>query len=108
MGDFVANRPPQAPRADFVHSMSGGRSIRPAGLSQLGYACFWENGGGKIGLAEPVSASSEQLDIVSAAGSGGGVDDARSSSRSEDLNNAENFGRAGSSTEFSLLPFLDL
>lgn len=29
-------------------SLPGGRSPRPAGLAQLGYACFWPNGGGKI------------------------------------------------------------
>lgn len=38
-------------------SVTGGRSSRPGGLSQLGYACFWPNGGGQIesggGGAEP-------------------------------------------------------
>ena len=27
-------------------SQSGGRSIRPAGMAQMGYACFWPQGGG--------------------------------------------------------------
>jgi hypothetical protein len=31
-----------------------GRSTRPAGLSQLGYACFWPNGGGlREGMIHP-------------------------------------------------------
>lgn len=29
-------------------SLPGGRSPRPAGIAQLGYACFWPNGGGSI------------------------------------------------------------
>eukprot|EP00980_Cylindrotheca_fusiformis_P028394 scaffold22596_cov131-Cylindrotheca_fusiformis.AAC.23 len=29
-------------------SLPGGRSPRPAGIAQLGYACFWPNGGGVI------------------------------------------------------------
>jgi len=29
------------------------QSSRPAGLSQLGYACFWPNGGGGIGQKKP-------------------------------------------------------
>lgn len=29
-------------------SLPGGRSPRPAGIAQLGYACFWPNGGGLI------------------------------------------------------------
>jgi hypothetical protein len=29
-----------------------GRSQRPAGLSQLGYACFWPDGGGRIGQSD--------------------------------------------------------
>ncbi len=52
--------PPLGQRAEVVNSgpgsassssssLSGGRSSRPAGLSQLGYACFWPNGGGRIG-----------------------------------------------------------
>lgn len=32
---------------------SQGRTERPAGLSQLGYACFWPNGGGRVGHVEP-------------------------------------------------------
>mmetsp|Transcript_14344 Transcript_14344/g.21189 ORF Transcript_14344/g.21189 Transcript_14344/m.21189 type:complete len:655 (+) Transcript_14344:125-2089(+) len=36
---------PSPPRAEMVSSLSG-RSARPGGLSQLGYACFWPNGGG--------------------------------------------------------------
>eukprot|EP00977_Amphora_coffeiformis_P006688 scaffold1463_cov76-Amphora_coffeaeformis.AAC.1 len=26
--------------------MEGGRSGRPAGIAQMGYACFWPQGGG--------------------------------------------------------------
>ena len=47
---FRENRPSE--RADFVRATHG-RTSKPAGLSQLGYACFWPNGGGKVGLAEP-------------------------------------------------------
>jgi len=36
---------PTRPRADFVSSHPA-RSSKPGGLSQLGYACFWPNGGG--------------------------------------------------------------
>lgn len=32
-------------RAEMV-SLPGGRSPRPAGIAQMGYACFWPNGGG--------------------------------------------------------------
>jgi hypothetical protein len=32
-------------QAEMV-SVPGGRSTRPAGIAQLGYACFWPNGGG--------------------------------------------------------------
>jgi len=35
-------RPP--PETSFVSK--GKRSSRPGGLSQMGYACFWPNGGG--------------------------------------------------------------
>jgi len=38
--------------ADFA---SQGRTERPAGLSQLGYACFWPNGGGRVGHVVPLS-----------------------------------------------------
>jgi len=35
--------------AKTVSTMSpSGRSSRPGGISQLGYACFWPDGGGKI------------------------------------------------------------
>ena len=47
----------------MVHATHG-RSSRPAGLSQLGYACFWPKGGGKIGHAEPVSTSDEVIEKV--------------------------------------------
>ena len=30
----------------MVSTLPGGRSPRPAGMAQLGYACFWPNGGG--------------------------------------------------------------
>ena len=32
-------------KAEMV-SLPGGRSPRPAGIAQIGYACFWPNGGG--------------------------------------------------------------
>lgn len=59
--DYVQSRPYQPHRADFVNDTHGGRTTRPAGLAQLGYACFWEDGGGKVGLAEPVSSSMENI-----------------------------------------------
>lgn len=52
----VAQFKPSSPRekVDIVNSQ--GRTMRPAGLSQLGYACFWPKGGGKVGhTAENVS-----------------------------------------------------
>jgi hypothetical protein len=33
---------------EMVGSMPGGRTARPAGLSNLGFACFWPNGGGLV------------------------------------------------------------
>ncbi len=45
--------------AAFVNSNSSnhhgpsGQSSRPAGLSQLGYACFWPEGGGHVGHKAP-------------------------------------------------------
>ena len=42
--------------AEMVSSLPGGRSPRPAGMAQLGYACFWPNGGGiKEGGVKPSS-----------------------------------------------------
>jgi hypothetical protein len=32
----------------MVSNLPPGRSPRPAGMAQLGYACFWPNGGGRI------------------------------------------------------------
>lgn len=57
---YIENRPPQQDRIDFVHSTQG-RSPRPAGLSQLGYCCFWPSGGGKVGHVEPVSSSTGEI-----------------------------------------------
>ncbi|KAL3907485.1 MAG: hypothetical protein SGILL_008854 [Bacillariaceae sp.] len=34
--------------AEMVSTMPPGRSPRPAGMAQLGYACFWPKGGGNI------------------------------------------------------------
>lgn len=34
--------------AEMVSTMPPGRSPRPGGIAQLGYACFWPNGGGNI------------------------------------------------------------
>jgi hypothetical protein len=40
-------------RTEMVGSVSG-RSGKPAGLSQMGYACFWPDGGGlREGLIHP-------------------------------------------------------
>ena len=33
-------------QADMASSLPGGRSPRPGGLSQMGYAAFWPKGGG--------------------------------------------------------------
>jgi hypothetical protein len=33
-------------QAEMVSTLPPGRSPRPAGMAQLGYACFWPNGGG--------------------------------------------------------------
>lgn len=33
-------------QAELVSTLPPGRSFRPAGMAQLGYACFWPNGGG--------------------------------------------------------------
>lgn len=35
-------------RAEMVSSVPPGRSRRPGGMAQLGYACFWPNGGGSV------------------------------------------------------------
>lgn len=32
--------------AEMVSTLPNGRSPRPAGIAQLGYACFWPEGGG--------------------------------------------------------------
>jgi len=46
----------QVERAEMVGSASG-RSCKPGGLSQMGYACFWPNGGGlREGLIHPAHA----------------------------------------------------
>jgi hypothetical protein len=47
-------------QAEMV-SLPGGQSPRPAGIAQLGYACFWPNGGGlQEGASEQQFASPEQ------------------------------------------------
>ena len=35
-------------RAEMVSSVPPGRSRRPGGMAQLGYACYWPNGGGSV------------------------------------------------------------
>ena len=35
-------------QAEMVSTMPPGRSPRPGGMAQLGYACFWPKGGGNI------------------------------------------------------------
>ncbi len=39
-------------------SMPAGRSSRPGGFAQIGYACFWPNGGGKEDQPEASSVES--------------------------------------------------
>ena len=48
----------------MVSTLPGGRSPRPAGIAQLGYACFWPNGGGLIegGQIPKVAANSLEND----------------------------------------------
>jgi hypothetical protein len=47
-------------QAEMV-SLPGGRSPRPAGIAQMGYACFWPNGGGLMeGALEQQRAPPEQ------------------------------------------------
>ena len=46
-------------RAEMV-SLPGGRSPRPAGIAQMGYACFWPNGGGLMEGSEQQRSPSEQ------------------------------------------------
>ena len=95
--DFIENRPPQQARADFVHATRGGRSTRPAGLSQLVYACFWANGGGKVGLAEPVSSSTEKKTTTT-----------RSSEGFDNADSVEKSPLPSFLEKSPLLPFLDL
>eukprot|EP00529_Nitzschia_sp_RCC80_P016500 CAMPEP_0113514934 /NCGR_PEP_ID=MMETSP0014_2-20120614/40673_1 /TAXON_ID=2857 /ORGANISM="Nitzschia sp." /LENGTH=649 /DNA_ID=CAMNT_0000411463 /DNA_START=338 /DNA_END=2287 /DNA_ORIENTATION=- /assembly_acc=CAM_ASM_000159 len=35
-------------KAEMVSSVPPGRSRRPGGMAQLGYACYWPNGGGSV------------------------------------------------------------
>jgi hypothetical protein len=35
-------------QAEMVSGVPPGRSRRPGGMAQLGYACFWPNGGGSV------------------------------------------------------------
>jgi len=50
--------------AEMVSSPSG-RSSRPAGIAQLGYACFWPKGGGKVeGAPRPIADPNEDNGIV--------------------------------------------
>jgi hypothetical protein len=49
--------------AEMVSTLPGGRSPRPAGIAQLGYACFWPNGGGLVeGGQIPKTASPQNED----------------------------------------------
>ena len=52
-----AIQPP--PPTTFTSTLKG-RSVRPGGLSQLGYACFWPEGGGLT--EERVDGASEAED----------------------------------------------
>ena len=46
--------------AEMVSSPSG-RSSRPAGIAQLGYACFWPKGGGTVeGAPKPLVDRNEE------------------------------------------------
>lgn len=61
---FISQRPSDTSRSDVLHPHSG-RSQRPAGLSQLGYACFWPDGGGRVGHPEPIPQPVEISDDAS-------------------------------------------
>ena len=53
----------------MVSTLPGGRSPRPAGMAQLGYACFWPNGGGiKEGGVKPPSLQSSDAGSSSNSG----------------------------------------
>jgi len=45
IGEYSSRIVPPLEKTEMVHAVTG-RSCRPAGLSQLGYACFWPSGGG--------------------------------------------------------------
>ena len=62
------NRPQLRERllqAEMVGSnLPHGRSPRPAGMAQLGYACFWPNGGGVYeGRVEPLATNDESTNL---------------------------------------------
>lgn len=47
IGENAKRITPPLEKTEMVNTLTG-RSSRPAGLSQLGYACFWPSGGGPI------------------------------------------------------------
>lgn len=55
---FVSQSSTKTPMTSIVQPLNG-RSQRPAGLSQLGYACFWPDGGGRIGQSDSSSQPGE-------------------------------------------------
>lgn len=61
---FVSQGSSQAATINIAHPLNG-RSQRPAGLSQLGYACFWPDGGGRIGQADSLSQPGEDSSDIS-------------------------------------------
>lgn len=47
IGENAKRIVPPLEKTEMVNTLTG-RSGRPAGLSQLGYACFWPSGGGPM------------------------------------------------------------
>lgn len=49
--NVIRNQPALRERlaeAEMVSNLPPGRSSRPAGMAQLGYACYWPHGGGSV------------------------------------------------------------
>jgi len=70
----IHNQPQLKERIEEAKTMStmspSGKSSRPGGISQLGYACFWPDGGGKIEsiaipLQQPQDMPTNQVNIES-------------------------------------------
>ncbi|KAL3917544.1 MAG: hypothetical protein SGARI_007683 [Bacillariaceae sp.] len=69
--------------AEMVSTMPPGRSPRPGGMAQLGYACYWPKGGGSVegGASKPKHSLSEN-----------------SEGNPDDHNNSENMDSIGGKT----------